>query len=196
MFNRDKGENAEYLTRAEATEAVASCTRMIESLDQRLNALEELARQLRRGSAMAAEAQVSAAPSVQSDALTRTEAQSALRELERVGAAEFRQTRNQISELSEHLDRKVNDAVAKVVEQARWTRTAMSDDGDVRTAPGIDYGAVAFGLSEIAAKVRGHLGGPQELVDHYREAVQYFADVFAKADATFNEAEFKRQAGV
>lgn len=59
----------------------------------------------------------------------------------------------------------------------------------------LDYPAVAFGLSEIARKVKGQLGATTELTAYYRETVQYFADVFAKNDPEFNEAEFKRQAG-
>jgi len=65
-----------------------------------------------------------------------------------------------------------------------------------RTTTGVDYGAVAFGLSEIARKVRGAVGASQQMVDEYRGAVQYFADVFAKSDPAFDATEFKRQAGV
>ncbi len=62
--------------------------------------------------------------------------------------------------------------------------------------PDVDYGAVAFGLSEIKRKVASALPGNAYLGGEYEGTVQYFADVFAKSDPSFNEADFKRQAGV
>lgn len=74
--------------------------------------------------------------------------------------------------------------------------------GRVATAArtGVDYGAVAFGLAEIARKTSAALsalgGAPElQLRSEYEGAVQYFADVFAKSDPSFDAAEFKRQAG-
>lgn len=65
---------------------------------------------------------------------------------------------------------------------------------------GVDYGAVAFGLSEIKREVAQALNttgvSAQTLTSKFEGTVQYFADVFAKSDPGFNEAEFKRQAGV
>lgn len=80
-------------------------------------------------------------------------------------------------------------------EQAPAGRTA-SVQGPSQAASGVDYGAVAFGLSEIKRKVATALGGAPGLTNEYAGAVQYFADVFAKSDPSFNADEFKRQAGV
>ena len=60
----------------------------------------------------------------------------------------------------------------------------------------VDYAAVAFGLSEIKRKVTAQLGNGSEVTSVYAGSVQYFADVFAKADPEFDAALFKRQAGV
>lgn len=63
----------------------------------------------------------------------------------------------------------------------------------------LDYPAVAFGLSEIKREVAVALNASgvsaQTLTSKFAGTVQYFADVFAKNDPEFNEAEFKRQAG-
>lgn len=195
MFNRDKGESTEYVTRTEAGEYRAAIAVDLASVGQRLARLEELARQLRTGSQMAQEAQVAAAPSVPSDALTLRDASVALDGLKSEGLAQFRQTRDEIAELSAYLGRKIDDAARAVIGQASATDAVRADDNGVRLTQDVDYGAVAFGLSEIAAKVRGQIGAPQELVDYYRESVQFFADVFAKSNSAFDEAEFKRQAG-
>lgn len=61
----------------------------------------------------------------------------------------------------------------------------------------VDYGAVAFGLSEIKAKVAqivpaGHEGSMRR---EWEGVVDYFADVFAKADPGFDRAAFNRAAG-
>lgn len=66
-------------------------------------------------------------------------------------------------------------------------------------ATGVDYAAVAFGLSEIKRKVaplisRGDY--TSEVTREYRGAVQYFADVFAKSDPAFDADQFKADAGL
>jgi len=64
---------------------------------------------------------------------------------------------------------------------------------------GVDYGAIAFGLSEIKHNVTRALsvqGGGADLAQQYEGTVQYFADVFSKSDPSFDEALFKRQSGV
>jgi len=68
--------------------------------------------------------------------------------------------------------------------------TTFSEDRGV-----VDYGAVAFGLSEIKRKVAA-AGVGSALQSEYVGAVQYFADVFAKSDPSFDVALFKRQSGV
>lgn len=106
---------------------------------------------------------------------------------------------------------------------SRETRSAVREDEGVRRDPAgsvvrpqgsplagqsridqrftLDYDAIAFGLSEIARKVRRAVGakgfgGSQAMADYYRETVQYFADVFAKSDPEFDADAFKRQSGV
>lgn len=64
-------------------------------------------------------------------------------------------------------------------------------------ATGVDYGAVAFGLSEIKDKVGNILVGhaaEDDMTREYRGIVQYFSDVFAKSDPSFDAAEFARLA--
>lgn len=67
----------------------------------------------------------------------------------------------------------------------------------------LDYGAIAFGLAEIKRKVAALIqGGSADMAQEarsraqaeYAGAVDYFADVFAKADPTFDRAEFCRLA--
>jgi hypothetical protein len=64
----------------------------------------------------------------------------------------------------------------------------------VNEATGVDYGAIAFGLSDLKRKARN--SGVSGVSETFAGAVQYFADVFSKSDPSFNEADFKRQAGV
>lgn len=68
------------------------------------------------------------------------------------------------------------------------------------TATTVDYAAIAFGLSEIKRKVgqlvSGDGIGTSQMAGEYEGTVQYFADVFAKADPNFDEGAFKLQAGV
>jgi len=64
-------------------------------------------------------------------------------------------------------------------------------------ATGVDYGAIAFGLSQIKADAAANLNNAvpaSALAKHYRETVQYFSDVFAKADPSFDAADFARKA--
>jgi hypothetical protein len=79
---------------------------------------------------------------------------------------------------------------AEVMRPGSTPTTTFSEDRDV-----VDYGAVAFGLSEIKRKVAA-AGVGSALQSEYVGAVQYFADVFAKSDPSFDVALFKRQSGV
>lgn len=60
----------------------------------------------------------------------------------------------------------------------------------------LDYAAVAFGLAEIKAKVAQIVpaGREGDMAREWRGTVDYFADVFAKADPQFNRDEFARGA--
>lgn len=60
---------------------------------------------------------------------------------------------------------------------------------------GVDYGAVAYGLSQIKATMVSHLGSSAELNREYAGAVTWFAACF-EGDASFDRATFERTAGV
>lgn len=63
---------------------------------------------------------------------------------------------------------------------------------------GVDYGAIAFGLSQVkndVAKVMSSGADTRQIQAHYRETVQYFADVLAKSDPQFDAAAFRIAAG-
>lgn len=85
--------------------------------------------------------------------------------------------------------------------RAQGGSTAVSETYNRPQAPvtggttGVDYAAVAFGLSEIKRKV-AQLAGGHDLATEYAGTVQYFADVFAKADPSFDADAFRSQAGV
>lgn len=64
-----------------------------------------------------------------------------------------------------------------------------------RTGGTVDYGAVAFGLSEIKRKIGPHFGNSAKVLSEYQGAVDYFADVFAKADPNFDRVGFNERAG-
>lgn len=93
------------------------------------------------------------------------------------------------------------EALESLAEQIKGSpiSTPARREGVAAQRSTLDYGAVAFGLSEIKRKVShlaesaGHTSG---LRSEYADTVQYFADVFAKADPAFDAAAFKRQAGV
>lgn len=67
------------------------------------------------------------------------------------------------------------------------------DGASVRSRSTLDYGAIAFGLSEIKRKLVSVIGA-DTLRGEHQGAVDYFADVFAKADPEFNRDEFNRLA--
>lgn len=60
----------------------------------------------------------------------------------------------------------------------------------------LDYAAVAFGLSEVKGKVAQLVpaGRESDMRSEWEGTVDYFADVFAKADPSFNRDEFNRLA--
>lgn len=88
------------------------------------------------------------------------------------------------------------ESLARDLRSHGVTRTVTPSVATPTTpATGVDYGAVAFGLSEIKRKVAA-AGVGSALQSEYVGAVQYFADVFAKSDPSFDVALFKRQSGV
>lgn len=59
---------------------------------------------------------------------------------------------------------------------------------------GVDYGAVAYGLSQIKSKVRAALGGSTEVDREHAGAVEWFVGCFA-GDPSFDADAFRRNAG-
>lgn len=140
------------------------------------------------------------------DSITRSEAKTYVDGLEQQLTTAEAAVRRELSNLGarvttlEALAARMRASLPSEMERD-ITGTAVRRDLPRRTpgaSLGVDYGAIAFGLSEIARKIAGVLGDTSEgdLKSEYEGAVQYFADVFAKADPAFDEAQFKRQAGV
>lgn len=123
----------------------------------------------------------------------------------------------QVVEDVNNLKRKVRalEALAETLRNSRQVPTSVSasprvadpiDGGTVGSRPrtasvtGVDYGAVAFGLAQIKSDVTRLVGSSvsvdtSQLTEHYRQTVQFFADVFAKSDTGFDADAFKRTAG-
>lgn len=88
-----------------------------------------------------------------------------------------------------NLKRRVNALEAL----AALRRRDPIDGASVGRRSTLDYDAIAFGLSEIKRKLSGVIDGATLRTEH-QGAVDYFADVFAKADPQFNRDEFNRLA--
>jgi len=147
--------------------------------------------------------------------VTRDEAANALTELyalrdrvsvleglaRRAGLLRTESTANRVGE-SPSYDRSGMPAAAQGedVPAGRVATPVDLSDNAAMAAVRPDYAAVAFGLSEIKRKVSQVLPSLStasvSMEDEYTGAVQYFADVFAKADPQFDADTFKRQAGV
>lgn len=64
-------------------------------------------------------------------------------------------------------------------------------DRDVHGRPsGVDYRAVAYGLTTLRGDVTDALGSSPEVTRRYADAVDWFVSCF-RGDASFNEAEFR-----
>lgn len=137
--------------------------------------------------------------------ITADEAQAEVARLDRrIGAVELelQQARQEGAEALAAL----RAAGQRELDRLTGTRVRTSDSSRTQEAPrpvagttGVDYGAVAYGLASIKADVSGirdAFVGREEIDKQYRGAVQYFADVFKKADPSFDETTFKVQAGV
>lgn len=72
--------------------------------------------------------------------------------------------------------------------------SATSDTPAV-AGSGVDYTGVAYGLSDIGAKFRQHLGSSGDLTREYEGAVEWFAACFA-GDPAFDANAFRAAAGV
>lgn len=202
MFDRNK--SGDYVTRVEADDYIrdlkrqagnsfvsrddaATYSRALNALEERVQELENLASQVRQGGASARTVSTPVAGRVSaSDALTKSDAEQALAQLKREGAEQFRQLGAKIDALT--ADQPVN-------------YVPTDERGETSDRSAVDYGAIAYGLSEIKNAVQSelgnaHLGGGVRISDYYRGAVQYFADVLAKSDASFDADAFKRQSGV
>jgi hypothetical protein len=77
--------------------------------------------------------------------------------------------------------------------------TAGFDDSDrdVHGRPsGVDYGAVAYGLTDLKSKLRGVVTiSDHELDNYYRAVVEWNVACFV-GDVSFDAAAFRRDAGV
>lgn len=171
--------SAEYVNRTEAE----PYRQILMDLTVRVEVLEALADQLGGGSVV----NTPRVPTPVSNALTRSDAERALTQLRQSTAEQFRL-----------LDAKLDNLTRPAT-----TERASRPDLPVRTSvsSGVDYGAFAYGLSCVKRDVKNHFDNEGveycgELDTHYRTTVQYFADVFAKSDPSFDEATFKRQSGV
>jgi len=69
------------------------------------------------------------------------------------------------------------------------------DGASVGRATGVDYGAIAFGLSEIERKITDNFGNADAVHREHVGVVQYFSDVFAKSDPSFDAVDFARKSG-
>lgn len=210
MFDRNK--SGDYVTREQAESYVADLKRQaqnsfvsqedaatftaaLNAVEARVQELENLARDLRatQGSqnAQVVGAARRQAESVVSrtDALTKSDAEQALAALKREGAEQFRQ-----------LNAKLDESVRSILRTQDYAEAVEAGrDPHETSAQGVDYGAVAFGLSQIKRDVANVVGSEARTADltaHYVGTVQYFADVFAKSDPSFDIGAFKRQAGV
>jgi hypothetical protein len=143
------------------------------------------------------------------DYVTRGEAQSALgayvtkedAESVRTAVATLGQRVTALENLANDLRaRQSGDATPEQPSRVEFGSTTLRSDLPTRTpgaALGVDYGAIAFGLSEIKRTIVNQFNvSNAQLRDQYTGTVQYFADVFAKSDPSFDEALFKRQSGV
>lgn len=73
--------------------------------------------------------------------------------------------------------------------------TSDTPSSNGSTPTGVDYGAVAYGLTDLKRKIQAQLGSSSELDSEYRGLVEWFAGCF-QGDASFDRAAFQRQAGV
>jgi len=68
------------------------------------------------------------------------------------------------------------------------------DGASVGRATGVDTDAIAFGLSEIKREVTEAFGNATAVASKHVGVVQYFSDVLAKADPSFDAVDFARKA--
>lgn len=209
MFDRNK--SGDYVTRSEAQSYIADLrreagnafvshqdaatySRALNALEERVQELENLASQL-RGSGPAREhvAQTAARMTGATvGVLTKSDAEQALAQLKREGAEQFRQ-------LSAKIDTAVHEFVQGEYSHSTTQAAVQTGESRIDQRFTLDYGAVAFGLSQIKRDVANVVGSEvrsADLTEHYRQTVQYFADVFAKSDPEFDADLFKQQAGV
>lgn len=203
MFNKNNG--ADYVTRSEGQQAIADVMSAVTALDSRVADLETLARTLRGNSASVSAPVAQRSNVAGSDVNTsvqqlRADARSEFDNLRRDGQREFDELRSVVQTLSAKIDTAVSDLVQR---SQRTTQAVRQEVGvthtDAESISRVDYGAVAFGLSQIKRDVANVIGTEvraNDLTEHYRQTVQYFADVFAKADPAFDANAFRTQAGV
>lgn len=164
--------------------------RELADLSRRVTALEELAESL-KGQRSGMTLGTPRPAFQQADgALTRRDAEAALNRLQDAAQDEIEALRRDGAAEFSKLAAKIDEGTRRVV-------AYCSDVPEQYTqaATALDYGAVAFGLSEMKRKIVDAFGYSGEVGREHSGAVQYFADVFAKADPAFDADEFKRAAG-
>lgn len=109
-------------------------------------------------------------------------------------AGELQNLDRRVTELEELAQRLAGPTYRAVQAQAPAARSEASATTAGRST--LDYAAVAFGLAEVKAKVAQIVpaGREGDMAREWRGTVDYFADVFAKADPQFNRDEFARGA--
>ena len=84
------------------------------------------------------------------------------------------------------------ESVPTAVTPTRRVETVTQSNG--QTA-GVDYSAVAYGLTSLRNDITEALGSSQEITRRYAATVDWFVSCFA-GDASFDADTFRRNAGV
>lgn len=115
-------------------------------------------------------------------------------------AEELQQLNRRVTELETLAQRHLGRGVVNVAPARPVVTRDPVDGASVRQPQSqstLDYGAIAFGLSEIKRKLSTLVDSTSartSMTSEYTGAVDYFADVFAKADPEFDRNEFNRLA--
>lgn len=154
-------------------------TLTLESVSQRVDALENLVREVGYGDRIE----------------TRDEGDSASATLESVAVRV-----TALENLADRLGYAVTPAgtpvqVTEPTEEDFAAETPVPVTGQSST---LDYGALAYGLLSIRDKVSRALGNSatSEVTREHMGAVEWFSAIFAAADSSFDADAFRRNAGV
>jgi hypothetical protein len=87
------------------------------------------------------------------------------------------------------------ETVPESVSDADAPSVSSNGSAPAVTGSGVDYPAVAFGLTSLRDEIRGALGSSPELSRRYSDAVAWFVSCFS-GDPAFDADTFRQQAGV